>query len=170
MKDNKIVQYIVFYLCGVLFAVGLGVSGMTNPKKVIGFLDFFGKWDATLMTVLAAAMGVNVILFRFILKMKNPLLTGKFLLPTRTDIDMRLIGGAALFGIGWGLAGYCPGPALTSVASGTMASLSFVMMMAIGQVLSYQMDSLLQRSREKKTEPKANVTLPTHPTLAPESK
>ncbi len=147
MKSSTISQYIVVYLLGVLFAVGLGISGMTLPQKVMGFLDFTGKWDATLMTVLGSSMGVNLILFRFVFKLKNPLLTKQFLLPTRTDIDMRLILGAALFGVGWGLAGYCPGPAIASVASGTTASVGFVMMMAIGQALSHQFDALLQRKR-----------------------
>lgn len=142
---------LVIYLSGVLFAVGLGISGMTNTAKVIGFLDFFGKWDATLITVLAAATGLNLILFRFVFKLQHPLLAERFLLPTRTDIDWRLVLGAALFGIGWGIAGYCPGPALTSLASGTLSSLVFVLTMVVGQFLSYKTDSWIQSRQHPRT-------------------
>lgn len=144
MKGSKLLQYAVIYFAGLLFAVGLGIAGMTNPRKVIAFLDFFGKWDATLVTVLAAATGVNLLLFRFILKRESPLLANNFFLPTRKNIDGRLLMGAALFGVGWGISGYCPGPAITSVASGAMASLTFVLLMGVGQMLSYQVDAFRQ--------------------------
>ncbi|TNE49012.1 MAG: YeeE/YedE family protein [Deltaproteobacteria bacterium] len=150
MKNNKVLQYIVIYLSGVMFAVGLGIAGMTNPVKVMAFLDFFGKWDATLIFVLGAATGTNLLMFRWVLKRPHPILTSKFLLPTRTDIDSRLVMGAALFGVGWGMAGYCPGPAITSIASGSSATLLFVLMMTIGLRASHQVDSWMQHQKQKR--------------------
>lgn len=157
MKNNKALQFIVIYLSGVLFAVGLGVAGMTDPGKVMAFLDFTGKWDATLLFVLGAATGTNLLMFRFILKRPHPLLTEKFLLPTRTDVDRRLVIGAAMFGVGWGMAGYCPGPAIASVATGTSASLVFILMMTVGQRMSYHFDAWSQHQRQKR-QPKTTST------------
>src|SRR5215469_10933092 len=102
---------LVSFVSGIVFALGLGISGMTRPIKVIGFLDFTGKWDASLAFVLISA---------------------KFLIPDRKDIDRNLIFGAALFGAGWGLAGFCPGPAVTSLASGAAPVALFVIAMVAG--------------------------------------
>ena len=125
---------IVSLLAGLLFGFGLALSQMTNPAKIIGFLNFAGPWDPTLALVLGGAVLVTVVSFRFILRRPRPVLAAKFQLPTRRDIDARLIGGAALFGIGWGLAGFCPGPGIASIAQGAWQPLVFVAGLAIGML------------------------------------
>lgn len=120
------------FLSGVLFALGLGISGMTRPIKVIGFLDIFGQWDASLAFVMLGAIGIYFVAYRLSRTMSSPLLALKFAIPSRTDLDARLIAGAALFGIGWGLGGFCPGPAITSLASGAAPVAVFVATMAAG--------------------------------------
>jgi hypothetical protein len=120
------------FLAGAIFSVGLVLGGMTRPSKVLGFLDVAGSWDPSLAFVMMGAVGINVIAFRFILRRRGPVLGGEFVLPQRTAIDRRLLAGAAIFGIGWGLAGYCPGPGLVSMASGNAAPLLFVAAMIVG--------------------------------------
>lgn len=119
-------------VAGALFGVGLVVAGMTQPARVIGFLDVGGAWDPTLAFVMGGAVVVYAIASRWILgHRREPWFDGRFQLPTRRDLDRPLILGAALFGIGWGLAGLCPGPALVSAASSGEA-LVFVAMMLVG--------------------------------------
>jgi uncharacterized membrane protein YedE/YeeE len=125
----------VAYACGVLFALGLAISGMTHPTKVLAFLDFTGAWDPSLALVMASGVLVNVLLFRVAFRRGAPLLTGAFALPDRRSIDARLVGGAALFGVGWGLGGFCPGPAIVSVAGGATAVIVFVLAMLVGMAL-----------------------------------
>jgi len=120
---------------GFLFGIGLWVSGMANPKKVLGFLDITGDWDASLMLVMGGAVAVTVVAFRLILKRKKPLIEEKFNVPTLKDIDFPLIAGSAIFGIGWGIAGYCPGPAITSLSTLSTESIVFVMAMVAGGFL-----------------------------------
>ena len=117
---------------GILFSLGLGISGMTEPSKIIAFLDIFGDWDATLIFVMAGAVGVNGILHRFITKKPFPLFDSKFYLPTRMDVDRRLIVGSAIFGVGWGVTGLCPGPGIASLSSGNLYAFSFVGSMLFG--------------------------------------
>ena len=112
MKNN-----ISALVVGVLFAIGLGISGMTRPEKVFGFLDVFGSWDASLIFVMFGAVIVHFIAFRFIVRRKSPLFSPQWHLPTKKEITLPLIAGSFLFGVGWALAGYCPGPALTSLVS-----------------------------------------------------
>lgn len=100
---------------GLLFGLGLSISQMVDRNRVIGFLDVTGNWDPSLVFVLGGAVGVTVISFRFILPLKQPFFAHKFYLPTKNDLDLPLILGAGIFGIGWGLSGYCPGPAVTSL-------------------------------------------------------
>ncbi len=126
---------LVSFLSGVVFALGLGISGMTRPIKVIGFLDFFGAWDASLALVMLGAIAVYFVAYRISRSMRSPLLAAEFSIPSRTDLDPRLIAGAALFGAGWGLGGFCPGPAITSLASGAPAVFAFVAAMAAGMYL-----------------------------------
>ncbi len=126
---------ITAFFSGLLFAVGLGIAGMTRPIKVIGFLDFFGNWDASLAFVMIGAIGVYFFAYRRVDKMKAPILVPSFSLPKRSDLDASLIGGAALFGIGWGLGGFCPGPALTSLATGAAPVLVFAAAMIAGMYL-----------------------------------
>jgi len=112
---------------GFLFGIGLWVSGMSNPKKVLGFLDITGNWDASLMLVMAGAVAVTLVGFRFY-RTKIPL-------PTLKDIDFPLVAGSAVFGIGWGIAGYCPGPAITSLSTLSAESIVFVVAMVAGGLL-----------------------------------
>ena len=106
------------FICGVLFGTGLAISGMTNPAKIIGFVDFTGQWDPSLALVMVGALITYGIGFRLTQKTAKPLFAEVFQVPTRNDIDMKLVGGAAIFGVGWGLAGVCPGPGITALAFG----------------------------------------------------
>jgi len=117
---------------GTLFGLGLTVSGMVNPQKVIGFLDVAGDWDPTLAFVMGGALLVAIPAFRLILRRSHPVLAEEFELPSKKDVDGRLLGGAALFGVGWGLAGFCPGPAVTALASGLLPVFAFVAAMIVG--------------------------------------
>lgn len=104
-------------LTGILFGLGLAIAQMTDPNKVLNFLDITGQWDPSLAFVMASALLVVAPAYRFILRRKRPLWGATFQVPTRSDIDSRLVVGSALFGIGWGLSGYCPGPAITALAT-----------------------------------------------------
>jgi uncharacterized membrane protein YedE/YeeE len=129
------VKYLVTFGAGILFAVGLVISGMTQPSKVVGFLDFFGRWDPSLAFVMGGAVIINAILYRFIIKRSRPFYDPEFHLPTRKDLDWRLIVGGGMFGVGWGLAGYCPGPGITSVVSLQTPVVVFVAAMAVGMLI-----------------------------------
>lgn len=120
------------FFSGIIFAIGLGISGMTRPIKVIGFLDFFCEWDASLAFVMLGAIAVYFVAYRLSIQMSSPLLAPDFSLPKRGDLDAKLILGAAIFGAGWGLGGFCTGPALTSLASGALPVFIFVIAMGIG--------------------------------------
>lgn len=122
-------------VCGLIFGFGLLISGMTQPEKVLGFLDIFGRWDPTLALVMAAALVVSGIGFALVRQRKRPVLAAHHLWPTRTDIDRPLIVGSLLFGIGWGLVGLCPGPALVNLASLMPSVTVFVSAMAAGMVM-----------------------------------
>jgi hypothetical protein len=117
---------------GALFALGLGVSGMTKPAKVVGFLDLFGAWDASLAFVMAGAVLVHGLALRRIGRRSAPFFGDRFDLPTPKDVDGRLVAGAAVFGVGWGLGGFCPGPALVTAAGGGASALLFVLAMTAG--------------------------------------
>lgn len=111
------------FLAGVLFALGLVIGGMTQPAKVIGFLDVTGgwrAWDPSLLFVMGGGLLVHGLLYRLVRRRQSPLFEAKFHIPTRRDIDLRLVLGAALFGVGWGLGGYCPGPGLVSLTAGAL--------------------------------------------------
>ncbi|MBC7742372.1 MAG: YeeE/YedE family protein [Bdellovibrionaceae bacterium] len=110
---NKIAAFFV----GLLFSLGLGISGMTRPLKVFGFLDIFGNWNASLIFVMIGAIAVHLVTYRIILNQKLPLFSDQWHLPTKKEITLPLVIGSFLFGVGWALAGYCPGPALTSLSS-----------------------------------------------------
>ncbi|WP_114394546.1 DUF6691 family protein [Oleisolibacter albus] len=122
-------------LAGLLFGAGLALSGMIDPAKVLGFLDVAGDWDPSLAFVMGGALAVTLLGYRLVLRRPHPLFDAAFHLPSRRDIDARLLGGAALFGIGWGLAGYCPGPALASLGFGGRGVLTFVLAMLAGMAL-----------------------------------
>jgi uncharacterized membrane protein YedE/YeeE len=117
---------------GTLFGAGLTVSGMTDPKRVRGFLDLFGRWDPTLAFVMGGAVLVMAVAWQLRKRLGHPLFAAKFVLPDRSDLDIRLILGSSLFGIGWGLAGLCPGPAIASLALAPAAVLPFIVGMLAG--------------------------------------
>ncbi len=120
------------YLAGLLFGLGLAIGGMTDPTRVLNFLDVFGDWDPTLMFVLGGAVVTTFVGYRLVLRRSQPLFAQAFQLPTRRDLDARLIGGAALFGVGWGLSGYCPGPAFASFAGLTAPLVAMLLAMIAG--------------------------------------
>jgi len=132
--------------CGVLFAVGLALAGMTNPAKVIGFLDVAGRWDPSLAFVMGPALGVYALAWRFRRRSAAPFLGVAYPEPASGGIDSRLLGGAAIFGVGWGIAGYCPGPAIASVTV-TAAAPVFVVAMLAGMAAVGRVDRL-QRAAE----------------------
>jgi uncharacterized membrane protein YedE/YeeE len=136
--------YLVVFLSGTLFAVGLGVSGMTLPQKVIGFLDLGGHWDPSLAFVMAGSAGVYLLFYRWIKQRSSPLFDTEFHIPTRNDIDQRLLVGAALFGIGWGLVGLCPGPSMTALVSGHPEALIFFTAMVTGMYAHRTVDLLAE--------------------------
>ena len=121
-------------LTGLLFGLGLCLSGMADPSVVLGFLDLAGQWNPALLFVMAGGVSVTFIGYRIVLGRKRPLWSKSFQLPTASAVDGSLISGAAIFGIGWGLAGYCPGPALVSLASGRPQVLVFVVAMLAGMI------------------------------------
>ncbi|HAD28442.1 MAG TPA: transporter [Rhodobacteraceae bacterium] len=130
---------IVAVVTGLLFGAGLAASGMTNPEKVQGFLDLTGVWDPSLMFVMGGAVVVTLISFRFILKLSRPVFSEQFHMPSSTSIDTRLIIGAALFGTGWGLVGYCPGPALAAIAYLNSDVMIFLVAMFVGAFLGQEL-------------------------------
>jgi uncharacterized protein len=128
--------YLSVLISGILFGVGLAVSGMINPQKVTDFLDVTGNWDPTLLLVMGGAVCVSLPGFYFVQHRANPFFSSKFYLPSKKDLDMPLIFGAILFGAGWGLAGYCPGPAIASLVTLSPEPVIFVLAMLVGQYLA----------------------------------
>lgn len=128
--------YIAVYFSGLLFALGLGISGMTLPQKVLAFLDVAGDWDPSLALVMIGSAGVYLILHRPILRLSSPLFDTQFHIPSRRDIDPRLVIGSALFGIGWGTVGFCPGPAVTALVTVGDKVVLFFVAMLVGMYLS----------------------------------
>jgi len=127
--------YLASLLAGLLMGSGLAIAQMINPEKVIAFLDFAGNWDPSLAVVLCAALAVSFIGYRLTIGRDQPLLANAFHIPDRRDIDMPLVAGAAIFGIGWGLGGYCPGPAIGALSLGMWEPLIFVAAMLVGSFL-----------------------------------
>jgi uncharacterized membrane protein YedE/YeeE len=125
------------FASGLIFAVGLGVSGMTSQDKVIGFLDISGAWDPSLAFVMIGAIAVHFVAGRIVRTRKSPLFDTKFHLPTSQDLDAKLLAGAALFGVGWGLGGFCPGPGIVSAVKGGAAPVVFVVTMTLGMILQH---------------------------------
>jgi uncharacterized membrane protein YedE/YeeE len=125
-------QLVSALVCGLLFGLGLILSGMTDPAKVTGFLDIAGRWDPSLGLVMGGAILVGLLSFPFAKTRRHSVLGEPMQIPISTRIDSRLVGGGLLFGIGWGLAGYCPGPALASVASAQRGPIIFVLAMLAG--------------------------------------
>jgi uncharacterized membrane protein YedE/YeeE len=126
---------IISFLAGLIFGIGLIISGMADPAKVLAFLDVAGLWDPSLIFVMAGAIGVGFFAFLWAKSRKTTLLGGEMKLPSTTTIDRRLIIGAVMFGIGWGIAGFCPGPALVGLGMGLPKALIFVAAMLAGMAL-----------------------------------
>jgi len=130
----------VQFAIGLIFGLGLILSGMSNPAKVLNFLDIggipAGTWDASLVFVMAGAIAVTFAGFSRVLKLPRPFFADRFYLPTRSDLDPRIVAGSAIFGIGWGLAGFCPGPALTALGYGSASAFVFAAAMCAGMVLA----------------------------------
>jgi uncharacterized membrane protein YedE/YeeE len=122
---------------GTLFGAGLTISGMTDPARVRGFLDVFGVWDPTLVFVMGGAVLVMAVAWRIRRRMGSPIFAERFSLPDRNDLDGRLIAGSILFGIGWGIAGLCPGPAIASLALSPLSVLPFVLAMLAGMAAQH---------------------------------
>jgi uncharacterized protein len=120
---------------GAIFAAGLAISGMIKPSKIVGFLDIGGAWDASLAFVMLGAIAVHFIAYRVVMRRSAPLFDIKFHVPTRKDIDLRLVLGAALFGVGWALGGFCPGPGLVAVGGGSLNAVVFIVGMTIGMLV-----------------------------------
>ena len=121
-------------LAGLIFGLGLIVSGMANPEKVIGFLNIFGRWDPSLAFVMGGAIFVGVFSFKYIVKREKTLLGGSLHLSNEKSINKRLIFGSLIFGLGWGVAGFCPGPALVSLGMGSLKGALFVIAMLAGML------------------------------------
>ena len=134
-QNSSVFSNVSEYLIGVLFGLGLMVSGMTNPAKITAFLDLAGPWDPSLIFVMGGAVLVGLIAFYLAKKRTESFLGGAMHIPTRRDIDRPLIIGSALFGVGWGLAGFCPGPALVSLGTGELKAVVFAIAMLAGMVL-----------------------------------
>jgi len=110
-------KLIVIYLVGLIFGLGISMSGMANPAKVLNFFDFAGTWDPSLGLVMGGALIVAAIGYRIVFRRKAPLFEARFIVPTSQVIDLKLVGGSAIFGIGWGIAGFCPGGALPAIGT-----------------------------------------------------
>jgi uncharacterized membrane protein YedE/YeeE len=142
MKRNAAV-----FATGALFALGLAVSGMTKPSKIMGFLDLAGHWDASLAFVMLGAIAVHFVAYRVIRRRSAPLFDTKFHVPTRKDIDLRLVLGAALFGIGWALAGFCPGPGLVAAGGGSLQAAVFLVGMTLGMLVEHGVARAIARPK-----------------------
>ncbi|MBC7131875.1 MAG: YeeE/YedE family protein [Roseovarius sp.] len=124
------------FLVGLIFGVGIAVSGMINPAKVLNFFDIAGTWDPSLAFVMGGALATTLLGYRIVLRRPAPVLEPRFVIPTARDIDARLIGGSAVFGIGWGIAGFCPGAAIPALGSGKGEVAAFVVALVAGIVVA----------------------------------
>ncbi len=136
----------------MLFGFGLCIGGMTQPARITGFLDFAGAWDPSLLFVMIGAIAVYLPLYRVITRRKHPVFDSVFAVPTRTDINTRLIVGASIFGVGWGVGGFCPGPALTSLATGYAPVIVFTLAMIVGMVLFSAVETASKARTEARLE------------------
>jgi uncharacterized membrane protein YedE/YeeE len=148
---------IASFACGLIFGFGLLISGMTDPQKVLGFLDLFGRWDPTLVFVMVGAVGVSSAGYALARRRGTPLLAARSLWPTSQDIDAPLVGGAVLFGIGWGLVGICPGPALVNLGTLSPRVAVFVAAMVLGILLHDVWQRLGRATVQLNAGPKAEM-------------
>lgn len=148
---------------GTLFGVGLSVSGMVNPAKVLGFLDVAGDWDPTLAFVMGGALLVTGPMIPVILRQPRPLLAVEFDLPTKKTLDARLLGGAALFGVGWGLSGFCPGPAVAALVPALLGGLPAVFVFTGSMVLGMFLHGWLNRRPARNASRRSPAVSPASP-------
>ncbi len=139
-------RLIALYLIGLVFGVGISISGMANPAKVLNFFDIAGSWDPSLAFVMGGALVTTFIGYRLVLRRPAPLTEATFHLPTKTDLDARLIGGSALFGVGWGIAGFCPGGALPALGTGNPNVFVFVAALVAGMAAARYAQAMLAPS------------------------
>ncbi len=144
MKSVLMKNFAASFFVGLLFALGLGLSGMTQPQRVVAFLDFFGSWDPSLIFVMGGALAVHFVTYRWIRKRPSPLFSVDWHIPTKTELTPSLIFGSVLFGIGWALGGFCPGPALTSLATSNLSVFVFLGSMLAGMVVFKSVDKLIK--------------------------
>lgn len=137
-------RLILSYAIGLVFGIGISISGMANPAKVLNFFDVAGAWDPSLAFVMGGALIVTFIGYRFVLKQPAPMMASSFQLPTRRDLDLPLLGGSAVFGIGWGIAGFCPGGALPALGTGRSEVLLFVAALLAGIFAAKLLQSAFQ--------------------------
>jgi uncharacterized membrane protein YedE/YeeE len=148
---------------GVVFGGGLVLAGMTQPRKVIGFLDLFGgAWDPSLAVVMAGAIGVHAVAYRLVKGRPSPLWAERWSVPSRSEVDGRLLLGAALFGVGWGLGGFCPGPGLVSLVGGAASGVVFVTAMVTAMILTTRIEARIAPNERHGTR-----TLPPAPQARP---
>ena len=133
------------FIAGMLFAIGLAISGMTNPDNILGFLDIFGDWKAELILVMGGAVVTLAAVKQLTASQRQPVFDVKFRIPTRRDVNASLLGGAAMFGIGWGLGGLCPGPAIASIATLEPDIFIFLAAMAAGMLAHTKMEKHLEK-------------------------
>ena len=148
MMNKNQLHRVTEFAVGLLFGLGLLLSGMTDPGKVLGFLDLFGAWDPSLALVMGGAILVGFFAFALAKKRSTTFLGGVLRLPTSTQMDKPLVIGSLLFGAGWGLAGFCPGPAVVSMADGQPKALVFVLAMLVGMVGFELMDRFIHAPRK----------------------
>jgi uncharacterized membrane protein YedE/YeeE len=142
-------QLVVIWAIGLIFGLGITVSGMANPAKVLNFFDLAGTWDPSLAFVMGGALAMTFIGYRLVFRRPMPVLDGRFHLPTARAIDARLVGGSALFGVGWGISGFCPGGALPALGTGAADVLGFVAALVAGMLIAHS----LQSGRSRRAEP-----------------
>ncbi len=136
-------RLIAIYLIGLIFGAGISISGMMSPAKVLNFFDVAGTWDPSLAFVMGGALIVTFFGYRIVLKRETPLMASIFQLPTRRDLDLPLVGGSAFFGVGWGIAGFCPGGALPALATGRSEVVIFVVALLAGIALGKVLQSAI---------------------------
>ena len=138
-------KYAIVLVSALLFALGLAIGGMLDPARVVGFLDVFGAWDPTLMFVMGGGLTVNVIAYQISKRRTQPVCDACFHMPKQTNITPDLVIGSAIFGVGWALAGYCPGPALVSLGTGTLTSVVLVAGMIVGSLIGRSASTLFEK-------------------------
>ena len=139
-------KHLYALVTGLVFGIGISISGMIDPAKVLNFFDIAGTWDPSLAFVMGGALVVTFVGYRLVWRREAPLFGGRFQIPTSTAIDARLIGGSALFGIGWGLVGLCPGPAIASLSYGGTSGAIFALAMLAGMLIAPRAGALLDRT------------------------